>query len=122
MISLMNSMDDCQPQAVRNPFLLQSWDTITFIHWPFDPDDIRPLIPSLLKVDVFDGKAWVGLLPFRVERLRLPGLPPVPWLSRYPEVNLRTYVRGPDGASGVWFFSLDLARFICAVGARLLTC
>jgi uncharacterized protein YqjF (DUF2071 family) len=109
-------------EAVRHPFLFQSWDVISFVHWPFDPAVIRPLVPKELEIDLFDGHAWVGMIPFRAEKLHPPLIPPLPWLCAYPEVNLRTYVRGPEGGSGVWFFSLDLARFLAAIGARVLTC
>lgn len=114
-------MNPNPPEPVPHPFLFQSWDVISFIHWGFDPAVVRPLLPKALELDLYDGQAWVGLLPFHAVKLRPPFLPPVPWVSFYPEVNLRTYVRGPEGGSGVWFFSLDLARFLAAIGARVLT-
>jgi uncharacterized protein YqjF (DUF2071 family) len=62
-----------------------------------------------LRVEVRDGSAWVALVPFVLEVTR-PGRPPVPWASRFAETNVRTYVTGPDGTTGVWFLSLDAAR------------
>ncbi|MBZ5586603.1 MAG: DUF2071 domain-containing protein, partial [Acidobacteriia bacterium] len=70
--------------------------------------------------DTFDGSAWLGITPFLLEDLRAPGLPAFPWISRFPETNCRTYVRGPDGRPAIWFFSLDAARMPAVAGARLL--
>jgi uncharacterized protein YqjF (DUF2071 family) len=81
---------------------------------------IRPLLPRNLELDTFDGSAWVGLTPFIVTGLRPSGLPALPWLSRFPEMNVRTYVRGPDGECGIWFFSLEAKRLAAVVGARIL--
>jgi uncharacterized protein YqjF (DUF2071 family) len=100
--------------------MYQRWTHITFIHWRYDPSAVRPLVPEELELDLADGAAWVALTPFLVEDLRLPGMPVLPWFSRFPETNLRTYVRGPDGRRGVWFLSLDCARVHSAVGGRLL--
>lgn len=93
------------------------WEDLTFLHWPFDPADVQRLLPRGLTVETFDGAAWVGLVPFWL-RVGLPGVPSVPWLSEFCETNVRTYVVGPDGAPGVWFFSLDAARLGAVVTAR----
>lgn len=92
---------------------------MSFLHWRYPAEVIRPLLPDGLAVHTCDGDAWVGLLPFVMDEVRLPGMPPLPWLSRFPETNLRTYVRGPGGHSGIWFFSLDAARLPAVAGARL---
>lgn len=106
-----------EEQAVRHPVLLQRWATMTFLHWAYDPALVRPLVPGGLDLELFDGAAWVGLAAFEMARVRVPGLPPVPRLSRFPETNLRTYVRGPDGG-GVWFLSLDAASLPVVLGGR----
>jgi hypothetical protein len=69
-------------------------------------------------VETFDGSAWIGLTPFRMEGVRPPLVPAVPWLSRFPEVNVRTYVRDGRGRSGIWFLSLDAARLPAVLAAR----
>src|SRR3954447_6518408 len=76
----------------------QSWRELLFLHWAFDPDVIRPLIPPGLDLDVFEGQAYVGLVPFTMTGVRPVGLPPVRWLSNFHETNVRTYVhrRGRD--------------------------
>jgi len=96
----------------------QTWNYVTFLHWPYDPAVVRPLIPRELKLDLFDGTAWVGLVPFLITGLTLPRWPALPWLSRFPETNVRTYVVDRAGRRGVWFFSLDAARLAAVVGAR----
>jgi uncharacterized protein len=105
-------------RPVRFPVMYQQWNWLTFLHWAYDPSVVRPLVPQPLALDTFDGAAWVGITPFLMEGLRAPGLPSVPWLSRAPETNVRTYVRAPDGQQGIWFFSLDHARLLAVTFAR----
>jgi uncharacterized protein len=80
---------------------------------------MQSLLPSGVEVDVFDGSAWLGMTPFLLSALHPPGVPPVPWLSEFPETNVRTYVRGPDGEPGIWFFTLESARLLAVWGGRL---
>ena len=89
--------------------MIQRWRLISFIHHRVDASSIRQLVPSELEIDEFDGTAWVGLVPFRMTS-RIAGISEIPWFSTFPETNVRTYVRGPDGGRGIWFFSLDVAR------------
>lgn len=96
----------------------QGWRRISFLHWRCNAEVLRPRLPAGLAVDTFDDVAWVGLTPFHLTGLRPPGLPALPWLSSFPEMNLRTYVRGSAGP-GIWFFSLDAARLLAVLGARL---
>jgi uncharacterized protein len=98
--------------------MYQSWNRITFVHWSYEPAEVQRLLPSSLVVEQFDATAWVGLTPFMLEDLSAPGVPPLPWISSSPETNVRTYVRGPDGRSGIWFFSLDIARLPAVVAGR----
>jgi uncharacterized protein YqjF (DUF2071 family) len=94
------------------------WNWISFIHWRYPPATVQRLLPSGLTPETFDGSAWVGLTPFLMEGLRAPVVPPVPWLSRFPETNVRTYVRDGRGRSGIWFLSLDAARLPAVLAAR----
>lgn len=96
----------------------QRWETITFLHWDYPIEVVQTLLPPPFEVEPWDGRAWVGLLPFFM-RVRPPIGPSVPRLTNFPESNVRTYVRGPDGRSGVWFFSLDASNFPVVAGARL---
>ncbi len=99
--------------------MIQSWAAVSFLHWPYPADPVQRLLPDGLTVETFDGSAWVGVIPLLMYDVRVPGLPGVPWLSRFPETNLRTYVRGPDGRTGIWFFSLDAARLPAVAAARV---
>jgi uncharacterized protein YqjF (DUF2071 family) len=95
-----------RPEPVRWPLMKQDWLRLSFVHWSYPPEEVRWLLPNGIELETFDGCAWVGLVLFRL-RVRFPFGPPIPWLGSFPEVNVRTYVRGPDGESGIWFFSLD---------------
>jgi uncharacterized protein YqjF (DUF2071 family) len=99
--------------------MVQRWMLISFLHWRVDAAELRPLVPDALEIDEFDGSAWVGLVPFRMTT-HVPGLPAFPWISTFPETNVRTYVTGPDGGRGIWFFSLDVARSATAVAGAAL--
>jgi uncharacterized protein len=93
------------------------WHDLAFLHWPVEAAVLRPLISPRLDLDTFDGHAWLGVTPFRMTRVRPRWLPPVPVLSTFPELNVRTYVTA-DGKPGVWFFSLDAANPIAVRLAR----
>jgi uncharacterized protein len=97
--------------------MTQQWCDLAYIHWRYDPDVVQQLLPEGLEVDTYDGSAWVGLIPFSMRNIAVPGLPPVPYFGSFPEVNVRTYVRR-NGVPGVWFFSLDVNRLLPAVVAR----
>lgn len=106
-------------ERVRWPVMFQRWDDITFLHWRYEPSVIEPLLPRSLELEAFDGSAWVSVTPFRLRDVRPTALPPLPWLSESPETNVRTYVRDADGRSGIWFFSLDIARLPLATLGRI---
>ncbi|MBD8062759.1 YqjF family protein [Oceanitalea stevensii] len=99
---------------------LQGWLDLTFLHWTYPPEVVQALLPQGLTVETVDGRAWVGVVPFRMHAVRTPGLPPLPHLSSFPELNCRTYVRHANGTSGVWFFSLDATRLWIVAAARVL--
>ncbi len=105
------------PEPVRRAVMVHRWDDLSFIHWPCEPHSIQRLLPPGLEVDPFDGAGWIGLIPFRLT-VCLPGTPAIPWVSSCPEINVRTYVRGPDGRPGIWFFSLEAARLPAVLLAR----
>ena len=97
------------PQVTR-PLMYHHWNWITFVHWSYPPAVVQRLLPPGLTVQTSGGKAWVGLTPFLMEGIRAPAVPAVPWLSRFGEVNVRTYVHDGQGRRGTWFFSLDASR------------
>ncbi|MGI9539952.1 MAG: YqjF family protein [Miltoncostaeaceae bacterium] len=97
----------------------QSWVDLAFLHWPYRPAEVQRLLPTGLAVDVHEGAAWVSLVPFEMHRLRPVGVPPVPGLDRFVEINVRTYVVDTDGHRAVWFFSLDVPEPAMVALARL---
>jgi uncharacterized protein len=97
--------------------LFMSWHDLLFVHWPVPENVLRPLIPPALSLDTFDGSAWLGVAPFRMAGVRPHFLPAVPWLSGFPELNVRTYVTA-GGKPGIWFFSLDAGNPVAVRLAR----
>ena len=97
--------------------MAQTWHDLLFAHWPVDAALLRPLLPRQLQVDTFEGQAWLAVVPFRMTGVRLRGAPAVPWLSAFPELNVRTYVTLGE-KPGVWFFSLDAGNSLAVAIAR----
>jgi uncharacterized protein YqjF (DUF2071 family) len=95
----------------------QKWHELLFAHWPVSTKLLRPHIPAQLVIDTFDGEAWLAVVPFRMSGVRLRGTPTLPWLSAFPELNVRTYVNCGE-KPGVWFFSLDAGNSLAVALAR----
>jgi len=98
----------------------QTLEDQLFAHWRVPLDGLRAHVPAALEVEQHDGSAWLGITSFRVTGLRLRGLLPVPGLSTFAQLNVRTYVRAPDGRPGVWFLSLDASSRVAVETARRL--
>ncbi len=104
----------------RVPWVMyQSWRDLLFMHWPVPKTTLRARVPAELEIDEFDGSAWLGLTPFEVRDLHLRGVPPLPGLSHFPEMNLRTYVTH-RGRPGIYFFTLDTTSRLAVLAARAL--
>ena len=95
----------------------QTWDHLLFAHWRVPEERLRPLVPSALQLDTFDGSAWLGVTPFVVVGLRLRGTLPLPRVSTFPELNVRTYATF-GGKPGIWFLSLDAGSALAVQAAR----
>jgi len=95
----------------------QTWEDLLFAHWRAAPESLRALLPDGLELDLYEGEAWFGVTPFRLSGLRARGLPPLPMLSSFLELNARTYVTA-GGKPGIWFFSLDASSELAVEGAR----
>lgn len=93
------------------------WRDLLFAHWVIDVEALRPLVPPSLEIETFEGRAYLGVIPFLMEDVAPRGLPGIPYVSAFPEVNVRTYVRAGD-RTGVWFLSLDAAHLMAVEGAR----
>ena len=97
--------------------MAQVWHELLFAHWPVPAEMLRSRLPSGLTLDTYEGEAWLGVVPFRMSGVHPRGLPSVPWLSAFPELNVRTYVVAQD-RPGVYFFSLDAANPVAVEIAR----
>jgi uncharacterized protein YqjF (DUF2071 family) len=97
----------------------QTWVDLAFLHWRVPEADLRRHVPPSVVLDTFDGVAWLGITPFVLTGFRLRGTPPVPRLSTFPELNVRTYVTH-DGKPGIWFFTLEAASVLAVEGAKRL--
>jgi uncharacterized protein YqjF (DUF2071 family) len=102
----------------RRPWVMgQTWTELLFAHWSVAPEALEAVVPAELPLDTFDGRAWIGVTPFRVRNLRLRATFPVPVLSSFGEINVRTYVNVQE-KPGVYFFSLDAATALGVAAAR----
>ena len=95
----------------------QRWERLTFLHWAYPARDVQRLLPAGLHADLYDGLAWVGLVPFFM-RVRTGAGHGAPWVSNFCETNVRTYARDREGRAGIWFLSLDAARLGAVAVAR----
>jgi len=97
--------------------MAQVWHDLLFAHWPIAVQELRACVPPQLTLDTFDGRGWLGIVPFRMSGIRPRQLPALPWLSAFPELNVRTYVTVGD-VSGVYFFSLDAGNPVAVALGR----
>ena len=98
----------------------QRWAELGFLHWPVPAEALRDLVPRGLTIDTHEGQAYVGVVPFTVTGARPMLMPPLPWVSDFHEVNVRTYVHLEGTDPGVWFFSLDASNPVVVAAARAL--
>jgi len=96
---------DARRHPGRRPVMRQSWEHLFFLHWRVDPAEVAKRLPAGLSVDTFEGQAYLGIVGFRMSQVRPAGLPALPWLSYFNELNVRVYVRDAAGEPGVWFLS-----------------
>jgi uncharacterized protein YqjF (DUF2071 family) len=99
--------------------MTQTWHDLLFAHWRVDPCELGPKVPAPFELDLFDGAAWLGIVPFRMTNVAPRGVPSPPWVSAFPELNVRTYVRVGD-RPGIYFFSLDAGSAVAVQTARRL--
>jgi uncharacterized protein len=97
--------------------MAQTWDDLLFAHYRVAAEELAQLVPQGFEIDQHDGSAWLGVTPFVITGFRLRGTLPIPRLSTFPELNVRTYVTVED-KPGIWFFSLDTPNVLAVEGAR----
>lgn len=118
MSNLLDQVDHRPWPPPPTPWVMtQTWYDLLFAHWPIPTDTLRSLVPAQLDLDTYHGQAWLGVVPFGMTRVFPRGTFPVPWLSRFLELNVRTYVTVGD-KPGVYFFSLDAANPVAVQVAR----
>ncbi len=104
----------------EGPWIMsQTWNDLLFAHWPVDAATLRSLVPAAFELDLYDGTGWVGVVPFHMTNVAPRLVPALPWVSAFPELNVRTYVRVGD-KPGVYFFSLDAGNPVAVGAARTL--
>lgn len=106
------------PLPERRWIMGQSWEDLLFAHWRVPLEELRPHVPRELEIELHDGSAWLGIAPFRVTGLRSRGSLPLPGVSSFRELNVRTYVRTSAEKPGIWFFSLDATSRLAVRAAR----
>ena len=109
---------DVRQQPQRSPVMYQRWEKLAFLHWRWAPEIIQRTLPAGLTVDTFEGDAWLAIVPFFMRGIRPRFCPPVPGISDFLELNVRTYVRDAQGRHGVWFYSLDCDQPLAVCTAR----
>ncbi len=109
---------DVRTRPDASPVMYQSWRDLLFLHWEWDADDIQRSLPSGLRVDRHDGRCYLGVVPFKMRRVRPRFVPPMPGVSDFLELNFRTYAYDASGTPGVWFYSLDANQRLAVAVAR----
>jgi hypothetical protein len=108
--SLLHSMPRSIGAGTARWPVSMRWQNLLFAHWPIEPKKIRPLLPTGLELDTYDGWAWIGIVPFHLTS----HLNWMPFAFEFPEVNVRTYANY-QGKTGVWFFSLDASSRLAVI-------
>lgn len=107
-----------QLSSITNKWIMkQSWKNLLFAHWPVPVESLRPFVPEQLEIDTFERYAWLGIVVFVMDGIYLRGLPRLPLFAKFPEINVRTYVRY-GGQSGVYFLSLDAPHWVTYTVAK----
>jgi uncharacterized protein len=108
----------CRVRPRHAHVMIQRWERLLFLHWRWDPAEIQRTLPPGLYTDTFQGDAWLAIVPFFMRGIRPRFCPPVPGISDFLELNVRTYVHDEQGRPGVWFYSLDCNQSFAVWAAR----
>lgn len=108
----------CRERPDSPGAMAQTWTDLLFAHWEVPPEAVQRTLPAGLTVDTWEGRGYLGVVPFWMRHIRPIGLPSMPWLSNFLELNVRTYVYDRHGRPGVWFYSLDCNQPVAVKVAR----
>jgi uncharacterized protein YqjF (DUF2071 family) len=111
-------LEACAKPHDRQAIMFQNWRDLLFLHWQYEPEIIQQSLPRGLTVDTYDGRAYLGVVPFYMRDIRPRFCPSIPGISNFLELNLRTYVYDKFGRPGVWFYSLDANQWLAVRVAR----
>ena len=114
---MLEPITSTPPRQVGRAVFRQRWGDLAFLHWPVPVEAVAPLLPPGTFPDVHDGTTWVGLVPFEMSEVGILGTPPLPYLSRFLETNVRLYAYDAQGRRGVVFRSLEAARLLPVLAA-----
>ena len=106
------------PRTFATTVFTQRWEELTFLHWAVDPERVQPYLPAGTRPDTFEGKTYVGLIPFWMEGIGFRGSPGLPYVGSFHETNVRLYSVDDQGRRGVVFLSLDASRLAPVIAAR----
>jgi uncharacterized protein YqjF (DUF2071 family) len=115
----IDTLREPRPLPPGRWLISQRWNNLLFAHWPVPASSLAPLLPEGLQVDIFQGSAWLGIMPFWMDRIKVRGLPPIPGTRSFPDLSLRTYVREErTGTPGVVCLSLDSSNLLAVAAGR----
>lgn len=109
---------EMRKRPIKTRIMYQEWRHLLFLHWKYDKEKIQKNLPEGLHVDTFEDNAYITIVPFFIQNLRIGKLPSLPFLSNFIEVNVRTYVYDRNGNPGIWFYSLDINSIMATTFAR----
>ncbi len=118
LLPTLESRLAARERSSRAHVMYQRWQSLLFLHWRWDAAKIQRTLPAGLHVDTFQGDAWLAIVPFYMRGIRPRFFPPVPGISDFLELNVRTYVHDEQGRPGVWFYSLDCNQPLAVWTAR----
>lgn len=98
----------------------QEWNRVLFFHWEVPIEILDKLVPKELKIDTFNGKAYISIVPFTMENIRPKYLPAIGFISNFHEINVRTYVEN-NGKKGVYFLNIEAEKFLSAFVSKQLS-
>ena len=97
----------------------QEWNDAIFLHWAVDLKDLKKFVPHEVEIDLFEGKPWISLVAFSMEKVRPRNLPSFPAISDFDEINIRTYVKS-NHKTGVYFLSMEAGKKLsCKLAQRI---